>query len=310
MPIMDSDIRVANRVFQLESHHLDGEFNKVLDQIIDGLDIPMVSEEVKLLAKLYLHKNHTSENTSLGMKVYNLQLHDTKHILKDGTIHQKLSKYKFAMLGACNLIVPYLLKRNGNSAIQNHIEKLKLPWLTLESLDLMFKLLNIFNFISFLQNGRYLLLQHRVLGVTFGMPDAKYYNNMAINKVQMELMGREMIWKVLAEFLTTIMPMINLTRLKNQFMRVLGLMPEMSSDGKLSERLRLTDNINTCAICSQQPFNPHIIGCRHLFCYYCLHSTNLSDPASGYACKSCKYSTKDQSQVQRYKLHEPSQLLD
>lgn len=307
---MDSNIRVANRVFQLESHHLDREFNKVLDQIIDGLDIPVVSEEVKLLAKLYLQKNHASENTSLGMKVYNLRLHDTKHILKDESIHGEISKYKFAMLGACNLIVPYLLKRNGNSAIQNHIEKLKLPWLSLESIGLMFKLLNILNFITFLRDGKYLLLQHRLLGVTFGVPDAEYYNNMAINKVQMELMGREMIWQVFADFLTTIMPMINLNRFKNQSMRVLGLMPEMSSDSKLSERLVRRDNINTCAICSKQPFNPFIIGCRHLFCYYCLHSAYLSDPASGYACQSCKYSTKDQSQVQRYKLHEPSRLLD
>lgn len=305
---MDSEIRVANRVFQLESHVLDAEFDKTLDQIIDGLAIPTVSEEIKLLSKLYLQGNHANQRTSLGMRIYNLALHDTSHLSNDNTIQGQLGKYKFALLGACNLVVPYLLKRYENLAIRNYIKLLKFSWLSLDSLMIIFKLLNVLNFFIFLRDGRYLLLQHRVLGITFGMPDAEYYNNMSISKIHMELMGREIIWKVLAEFLTTVTPLINVNRIKNQSMRILGLMPKMSSDSKLSERLVCKDNINMCAICSKQPFNPIIIGCRHLFCYYCLHSSYLSDPTVGYVCQSCKYSTKDQSQVQRYKVYEPSQL--
>lgn len=309
---MDSTIRPASRTFQLESHKLDNEFNKIINQSIDGLDISKVAEEVKLLAKLYLHKNLLSENATIGMKVYNLTLHDARHInVVDGTIQNDLGKYKFAFLGACNLFIPYLMNKLENthsSGLQNYINQLKLPWLTLDNVVMVFKLLNVINFLAFLKTGRYLLLQNRLLGIITGLRDSQYYSNMSINKVHMELMGREMIWKALAEFLTTAMPYINLTKLKNQTLRTLGLASIMKSESNLSEKLLRKNYINKCAICNNQPFNPYAIGCRHVFCYYCLHSSYLSDKNAGYTCQSCKYSTKDKSQVQRYQIHDYSLL--
>lgn len=297
---MDDTIRPASRVFQLEAHNLDYEFNKLVDQHVESLDIPLVSEEVKLLLKLYIFGNHIKNYTTVGLNFFNLALYDSKSLEND-LLKDKPRSYKLVLLAACNLVLPYVLRSRGevkNRLEKACLEKLKLPWLNLENMAMTLRSLNILNFLVFLWEAKYLHLQNRLVGIMPGLTHQDYCNNVSINKAQMELINRDIIWRALAEFLSTILPYINKDSIKNHVLRLIGLIPKMNRELKLSEKFGGQEQ-NNCAICGKQPFNPLVIGCRHVFCYYCLHSRYLSDQTDGYVCLLCKYSTRDQPQVQR-----------
>lgn len=307
---MTEAIRPANRVFILESHNLNDEFNKFLDQIVDGIEISRFSEEAKLLLKLYLFCSHLKDRTTIGMKVYNLSYSNPS---KDRqTLSAPASKYKLALLGAVTYIFPYLIQTYNK--MKSHMpssDYLKLPWFSIDNTLMLLKSLNLVNFLFFLREGRYFRLSDRVLGLEIGLPDQYYHNNISINKVQMELLSRSIIWKVLMEFLTGAVPHINTAKIKNKVVGLLDFRMSSSEIGKekLSNRFNSKRGYSEkCGICSKQPFNPYIIGCEHVFCYYCLNTRYLADTSNGYNCPSCRYCTKDPSQAVRYKIFDSSSL--
>lgn len=181
---------------------------------------------------------------------------------------------------------------------------LNLSWLNLDNILLAYKSLSVLNFFIFLRSGHFPTIHERMFGLAPAMTDQDYYKNMSINKIQMDFMYRETIWRALAEFLSTIIPLINTEQLKNRVLRFSGLMPSMDNKLKLSDKIQRESVASECGICGKQPFNPHEIGCRHVFCYYCICAKHLSDPNNGFACLLCKFSTKDSSDVRRYRIFE------
>lgn len=304
---MGTDNQVASRVFQLEARCLDDEFGSVIDQSVDGLSIPKLSEELKLLMKLFTSINHIKDDSTIGMKVYNMRYSDgVSNCNKTSAEHPR--HYKLLLLTCSNLILPYLVRRSAKlNQILNVIlsRHLNLKWLTIDNLAMAAKFLSVINFIEFLRDGRYLTIQERLFNLLPTINEQDYFRGISLNKVQMELLYRETVWKVIAGFLTTVIPLINLTRIKNNALRATGLMPQAKSTGlNLAEKIMAQSGSNKCGICKKQVYNPYIIGCRHLYCYYCISSSYLSDPTPGYVCLQCNYSTKDSSQVQRYRIHQ------
>lgn len=296
---MDIDVRLANRVCQLEAQSLDGEFNSMIDRVLESLDIPIVAEETKLLLKLYTYVRQMESSSTTGMKVYNLSLFNSNS-RNDNLLMDRPQRYKLILLATSNFILPYLLKRY--EYLKRHINikiinQLRLDWLTLENMTMLIKSLNVINFLTFLQEGKYSSLSDRILGIVPGVSVKDYYVNLSVNQVQMETMNRELILKSLAELLTAFIPYLNTYKLKNSIFKVLR---------PLTGEIMIGNNPRTyplnCAICNKQPFNPHLIGCKHVFCYYCIHSNHLSDTSVGYLCPSCNFSTKDSTLVQRYKV--------
>lgn len=155
------------------------------------------------------------------------------------------------------------------------------------------------NFFIFLKDGKYLTLPERMLCLVPLVSDEDHFSNSQFNKIQSDFMYREVVWRAIAEFLTTVIPLINIEQIKNRLSSLTGMMPELRSEMKLSDKMRREPT--RCAICLKQPFNPYEIGCRHVFCYYCLQAKHLSDPSMGYVCMPCKYSTDDKSAIQRYR---------
>lgn len=294
----------ATRVSRLESHLLDHELEGTIDSLVDGLEIPIYSEELKTVLRLYLFTKHVNTRASAGMQVYNLNYCDTSTLHREERSFEIPPKYKLILLTAINLTGSYLIKRSNKleKLLQGSIVGgLRLPWLNLDNATLLFKSLNVLNFLAFLKNGMYLTIPERVLGLVPVVSKDGHYNNTQLNMLQMDFMYREVIWKAFAEFLTTLIPLINVERVKNRILRIIGMVPKLDSKMKLSEKIQRESNATRCAICLKQPFNPYIIGCRHVFCYYCLQANHLKDPSTGYVCMLCKYSTKDSSSVQRYK---------
>jgi peroxin-2 len=289
--------RIAARVFRLESHLLDQELDGTIDGFVEQLNITRFAEELKTLLKLYLLANYVSSGATAGMKLYNMNYCDAS--LKEIDI---APRQKLVALTALNLTSSYILKRcqSLERLLQNTCLKgLNITWLTIDNLTLLVKSLNVMNFFIFLKDGLYLTLPERILGLVPVISHENHFNNSRMNRMQMDLMYRDVIFKAVAEFLTAIIPIINVEQIKNRLSSLTGTMPDLRSDMKLADKIR--QDTTRCAICLKQPFNPYIIGCKHVFCYYCMQSKYLSDRSMGYACIPCRYSTDDKSNIRRYK---------
>lgn len=297
---------LAPRVYQLESRNLDREFDRFLDECVENLEVPRFSEELKFVLKSYVLWSHIKQATSLGMQLYNINYETSSHDFRT----KKPDRLRLVLLGCCNLVIPYLVKRHDaiRSNFLNSIpEHLKMPWLTLDNISLIFKSIGIINFLSFVKDGRFLHFQERVLGLTPVMSNEDYVRGDLINKAQMDLAYREKMWSVLAECLVTLVPYLNLVRIRNHLAKIVTYAPIIGSGIDLSHKFVSKEN-EKCAICSKQPFNAHVIGCPHVFCYYCIQSNYSCDPSNGYSCPVCKYTSHDSSQLRRYKLLTASQI--
>jgi len=299
--MMNESYKTADRVLQLEANNLDVEFNKMIDQTVDSMNLPLAANEIKILFKAYLLGHHLRNDTTLGRKIFGIRYCDTNSLGDSSSI--SLNRCKMVILATFNLILPYLSSKRR--ALERLLELVrtkgvKIEWLTWDNLSSTVTLMTTINFLVFLQSGKYLSLQERVLGISSIVSAQDRLSMRSVIKIQMELLYRGAIWKVLAEFLTIIVPHIYTQSLNTRISGALSYFTSSSTELSLIEKIRREENTTKCAICLQQPFNPHTIGCRHVFCYYCLNSRHLLTPKDGFSCPSCRYSTSDQSQVRRH----------
>lgn len=297
----NSQIHPANRVFQLEANELDNELNNTVDQLVDELGLSSLSDELRFILKGYLSLNHITRNATVGMKLYGMKFCEVDQ--NNGYVLAK--RYKLILLSLCNVIASYMVKRHHKleKIVDNGLSRsLKLEWLTVDNARLLLRVFNIINFLIFLRKGKHISLVGNLFGLIVGMPTDLYYSGVVFNKYQMEYMYRETIWKAIADLLTTTVPYINIGKLRNRFNSIIHKSKE-ADNTKLQDVISRGKNMNQCAICEKQPFNPYMIGCKHVFCYYCLHATYLSDPATGFNCNKCNYSTKDTSLIRQPNLN-------
>lgn len=130
------------------------------------------------------------------------------------------------------------------------------------------KFATLVNFLVFLRNGR-----HPVLAERFAGAQAVFSKPHVVRDVSYQYMNRELLWHGFAEFLIFLLPLVNLRKLKTAvLLHVLG---GKSSD---EERAREAQDLwKDCGLCGEWPTMPHTVGCRHIFCYYCIKSHSISD---------------------------------
>lgn len=286
----------AGRVYQLEAYSLDCELSKVVDNYVDRIDIPIFANEVKLATKLFLSTMLSRSSTTLGKKVYNMYLsssNETRGIPSSENI-------KLCLLTSLNLILPYALDKISLNRIS---ESLKAPWLTIDNLTRHYKILRLINFLAFLRDGKYLLPQERLLGLRPVISVEDHHLNMGMNRVQMEILDREVIWKALAEFLLTVAPFVNGSWIKNKCNQVVKKVTGEKQVGVNSIKSR--QDHSKCSLCERQPFNPFTIdvsglNCSHVFCYYCLQVEHLNNSNKNYTCPVCKYECQNIDKVRPY----------
>ncbi|XP_049520000.1 peroxisome biogenesis factor 2 isoform X2 [Dermacentor silvarum] len=101
------------------------------------------------------------------------------------------------------------------------------------------------------------------------------------NTVQFDFMNRELLWHGFAEFIGFLLPLVNVYPAKNFVSRKLlrrklrPTNPSARTQGDMAE----------CGICGSCPTQPHEIGCKHVFCYYCIASQVTAD--AKYSCPLC-----------------------
>lgn len=129
------------------------------------------------------------------------------------------------------------------------------------------------NFLAFLRWGLFPDLRDRLLGVRYIHVDPR-----ARRQVAFEYMNRVMIWNGLSDFLMTMMPLVDLGRLRQLITR--RLLPQAFERSAASSD-------RACGLCGASPMvMPMRAGCQHVFCYYCIASEMMEN--SGHTnCPRC-----------------------
>ncbi|PVD36976.1 hypothetical protein C0Q70_03969 [Pomacea canaliculata] len=146
----------------------------------------------------------------------------------------------------------------------------------LQLIETCLKVASVINFLIFLRRGVHLSITERLLGLRAQFPERQ-----AIRQVSFEFMTRELLWHGFAELLAFILPLINLQRVKNTVLRWMAA----KRQNWQSLDTRSPADLTACVVCGEWPVHPHHIGCRHVFCHFCVASNLKADP--DYSCPVC-----------------------
>ncbi|CAH0728844.1 unnamed protein product, partial [Brenthis ino] len=103
---------------------------------------------------------------------------------------------------------------------------------------------------------------------------------------------RELLWHNLIELIGTVLSLVNMFGLKQRMSKILKYMWWRNRVGPSAVTSPASMTLyTTCACCSEKPILPHVMGCSHIFCYYCLTANKAADP--DFACPKCYYNGKE-----------------
>ncbi|CAH1772885.1 unnamed protein product [Owenia fusiformis] len=284
--------QVALRVSQLDASELDHEvlslmksqLNNIFKYFKPGV-LTKIEPELNAALRLAIWKFSVDAlGSTVGQSILELKY---KNVLSSDVAKPWISKRQRYLL-ALILIGGQWLKDRSHD-IGQRFDWLKLPDKATHILDYLekgWKVATLLNFLVFLQNGAYQFLIERLLGIRSVYPRYQSYR-----QVSFEFLTRELLWHGFAEFLFFILPLINFQKLKNFAMKHL-----IPSQMKSSASSRCNADYKECAICGDWPTIPHEIGCQHVFCYMCIKSNYLADPA--YNCPVCGHSIATSDAIQ------------
>nr|KAJ3421435.1 peroxisome assembly protein (Peroxin-2) [Polyrhizophydium stewartii] len=153
-------------------------------------------------------------------------------------------------------------------------------WRWVQRLELGYKIASVANFLVFLLNGRYRSLLDRVLGMR-----VVYAQQTMSRMISFEFMNRQLVWHAFTEFLLFIIPYVNLNAVRRMIKR------------QFRQRQEVDLPAHLCAVCFSKNRTstvlhvPYETQCGHTYCYYCIKTEMLADPA--FACPRCGETVKD-----------------
>lgn len=288
----------ALRVSQLDAAELDNEVVSLVKSQLMQLfkyhqtnTLVKYGPEVDALLKLLVWKfSVAAHDCTIGQQILNLKYVTEKSQGAEpwlGT-RQKLL-YALILIGC-----PWVKERCGDILHMLKLSRWKqkaqqiLHWT-----ETGLKVAALVNFLVFLRQGVYRALVERILGIR-----AMFPNQQGVRQVSFEFMTRELLWHGFSEFLFFVLPLINFQRLKNFAMRRILPVSKTEVTDPSSRKLE------TCAVCGEKPTNPREIGCRHVFCYFCIEGNYKADP--GYSCPLCGVSVIDPSNIKPVRMVVPT----
>lgn len=279
MEVNNEENVYVQRVSQLDARDLDRELHSLLqEQVTKTFKYvkprywSAVEPELDAILQLIvLGFSATKFHATVGQQLLNIKYRDEK-TLKSPT-NKRLLVFVAGLVGA------HWLKAREDYLtlwLSSWPNTRKVISRTLEWSEITIRSAMVANLLWFLLAGKFPLPVERILGLR--QIPASPQN---IRQVSYEYLNRELLWHGFAEFLAFLVPLVNIKRLINKVCRWLPLV----IDDPTSESQRTREDLTHCGICDQSPTLPHCIGCRHVFCYYCIKSNVLSD--SNYRCPKC-----------------------
>ncbi|ELT87556.1 hypothetical protein CAPTEDRAFT_224482 [Capitella teleta] len=274
------NIRDALRVSQLDATELDTQLFEVIKAQLNNIFtyfkpqfLVKYSPEINAIIRSILWKYSVgSDASTIGQQLLDLKYMNTRSTCPDDlwmTRRQRLAH-------ACLFVgLPWLDERKAQlKASTSSVPHSEHFWYAVQWISKAVRILSLLNFLVFLTRGRYQKLSERLLGIAAVFP-----HPVGSRQIGFEYLDRELLWHGFAEFLFFILPLINFRRMKNFFSRHLSLRSPATKEQR-SER-----DFTECTVCGLWPFNPQQIGCKHIFCYYCIQSNYAADVR--FTCPEC-----------------------
>lgn len=161
-------------------------------------------------------------------------------------------------------------------------------WVNL--VEILYKMAEVLNLLVFLHQGVYPSVVERVLGLK---PVSSNVRN--VRTISYAYFTRELLWHGFAELLAFVLPLINLQYFHSVVRKMLPSSVDEDDDDIDIQREINFNQQTTCVVCNNPPVLPHNFGCRHLACYYCIHSSYASDPT--FSCPLCDHTIESKVQI-------------
>lgn len=254
---------------------LDTEIGNQINELLRLLDCKQLERfgsELKLLANLFVwYQTVQRRQSTVGHTVFGLKFAD-------------LPAHKRYVQLFCSVIYPFVEQKLEATGSVHFTQ-----------LQKTFRLFNFINFLLFLRTGNYLNFWYRLFRI-----EPQFTGALNLQQATYEFMNRELVWSTAIDFLTFIIPIVDLnkswTKFKSLFVnersfRLNALDRPISRDER---------HYAKCAICADSPIDPHEIGCAHVYCYYCLASQ--FELGGGLTCFQCKLRVDQRQRVKRINL--------
>lgn len=285
---------IGSRVSQLDAVELDDElfslFKSKLSDVFKhagGGFYPVLEPEIKAILKAVLYGFTVYEcGATVGQRLLGLEYFANGSSLERITRRQTwvlillavgLPWFRERCLGLFLQLCPLPLRSKVERGV-GHLER-------------AIRVASVANFVLFLVRGSCCSLTNRLVGVVNG-----HGARPMLREVQFDSMNRELLWHGFAEFIGFLLPLINVYPAKNFVSRKLlrrQLRPTQPSTRELRDMAE-------CGICGSAPTQPHEIGCKHVFCYYCIASQVTAD--ASYSCPRCNCPSRGLENVRRAAL--------
>ncbi|XP_048356374.1 peroxisome biogenesis factor 2-like [Sphaerodactylus townsendi] len=270
----------ALRISQLDAL----ELNKALEQLVwsqftrcfhgfkPGL-LACFEPEVKAFLWGFLWRfTIYSKNATVGQAVLNIQY---KNDLSQKQNYQTLSKQQKLWYLICTVGGQWLEERCYDLFSHRPSESFQKTKSFINLTAGLLKLGELLNFLIFLRKGKFASLTERILGIR-----SVFCRLRSVRQVGFEYMNRELLWHGFADFLIFLLPLINIHKLKLKLFSW-----SLAVAGCSSKESSLAAGSKECRFCGEWPTLPHIVGCSHVFCYYCLKRNYLFDMY--FTCPKC-----------------------
>ncbi|TPX34314.1 hypothetical protein SmJEL517_g03015 [Synchytrium microbalum] len=239
------------RVSQLDAESLDAElgnmvqegFWRIFTHFGDHWKEMYQPEVSVILQYLMSHLSIYATGASYGSQLQNLKYrNESRHFGKyeSAMLDAPLTTTQKALHAILHIGAPYAwIRVNRYATLQEWSE---MPsnswqhqvWKYLQVAENVYKVVTTVNFLVFLYDGRYRSVIDRILSMRL-----VYTRREMARQVSFEFMNRQLVWHAFTEFLLYLVPLINLSSLKNTILRTLS--PKSSSDVNLHPSI--------CAIC-------------------------------------------------------------
>ncbi|VVC93490.1 unnamed protein product [Leptidea sinapis] len=266
------------RVTQLDSLQLDEELEELLKNILlqatkflePGILQPVLPE-LELLIRSWIFKYSVyDKKCTFGQEMLSLKYK------ADNISQSKLYWFYGYTVGLKYIKDRLLYSFTCNTKVQNILYKLEI----FQSIG------DIVNFLFFIQNGKHPTFIDSILGL-----------QLTADKVVREDLTdlswtREILWHNFIELIGTVLSIVNMFGLRQRLTKTLKYVWWRKHVRTVTtpKEARMTIH-TTCACCSEKPVIPHVMGCAHIFCYYCLQANKMADP--DYTCPKCYYGGKE-----------------
>ncbi|CAG4938076.1 unnamed protein product [Colias eurytheme] len=266
------------RVTQLDSIQLDTEleelFKNILLQATKFLEpgiLQPIYPELELLIRTWIFKYSVcNKKCTFGQEMLSLKYR------ADNFSKSKLYWYYGYTIGLKYLKERALYSFTSNTKVQNMLH-------TLETYQIVG---DILNFLRFIQSGKHPALIDFVLGLELTADKVVRENLTDLSWT------RELLWHNSIELFGTVLSLVNMFGLRQKLAKILKYMWWRNYVRPASSSKQAVMTVNTvCASCSEKPILPHVMGCAHIFCYYCLQANKIAD--SDFACPKCYYNGKE-----------------